>query len=470
MPESVGIPPSPPKDLPLEKQGHLFVGSYVSHSSTPNARLELWQTSQFIEMPVHGLGRTQPIVLIVATETIEQGAEIRIDFGVLDGSKGERAATPAVEASPNTTAAEAATAGSSLSAAPTSLEETYKGCSKCRYRRGGCTECRNREAKARAKEGEQEAAEVWRRGRTRAPPATDASPIFSLISLEGLVNLGIAERDPDGNISVVQTQGGELREPTKTTKTALAAAAAGMPAPTSPMRRAADAASVVLGASPASAAAQQQCVGAMVPRGPGRPPKVGAESDRVKKLIEQGGCVACLTGRHIRHTCRDIKDHGKPIQRASSSPERKDGGGGADKKAVEGNRKRPAAHILAVSAARWGPIASGRCCGGDDGVVFVAERGKDNRSKKQRTAEELGRVVPIWRVRSLLRRRRRRLTVSRAMTSQRRSGGQSAAEHDDCGECNACLDKPKSVVVGFTVRAIGAHPPDENRRSLVAII
>ena len=27
--------------------------------------------------------RTQPIVLIVATETIEQGAEIRIDFGVL---------------------------------------------------------------------------------------------------------------------------------------------------------------------------------------------------------------------------------------------------------------------------------------------------------------------------------------------------------------------------------------------------
>ena len=206
-----------------------------------------------------------------------------------------------------------------------------------------------------------------------------------------------------------------------------------------------------------------------MPRGPGRPPKVGAESDRVKKLIEQGGCVACLTGRHIRHTCRDIKDHGKPIQRASSSPERKDGGGGADKKAVEGNRKRPAAHILAVSAARWpkGPIASGQRAveETEDGVVFVAERGKDNRSKKQRTAEGAGSSSADLEGAKPAEETEEEMTVSRAMTSQeevRRPIGRRMTM-TAASAMRASISRSLVGLVGFTVRAIGAHPPDENR-------
>ena len=137
--------------------------------------------------------------------------------------------------------------GSSLSAAPTSLDRrlaTYKHCDPTvplQARRMHPSAVIGKQRRVRRRESRSVSERLWQWPRSYScwdcRTATDASPIFSLISLEGLVNLGIAERDPrDGNISVVQTQGGtELREPTKTTKTALAAAAAGMPAPTSPM-------------------------------------------------------------------------------------------------------------------------------------------------------------------------------------------------------------------------------------------
>ena len=108
-----------------------MIGRYVNHSVAPNARLELWHASPLLAT-TSGLDTRKPYLLIVATELIEAGQEIRIDFGA-DGL-----GVPPIAAAANL------------------LPE-----------------------------------DVWRRGRTGCPPATEASAVFSLLSSEGLLHLGV---------------------------------------------------------------------------------------------------------------------------------------------------------------------------------------------------------------------------------------------------------------------------------------
>ena len=111
-----------------------MIGRYVNHSVAPNARLELWHASPLLAT-TNGLNSRHPWQLIVATESIEAGQEIRIDFGA-DGF-----GVPPIAAAANL-----------------------------------------------LPEG------VWRRGRTGCPPPTEAAAVFSLLSSEGLLHLGLRDR------------------------------------------------------------------------------------------------------------------------------------------------------------------------------------------------------------------------------------------------------------------------------------
>ena len=125
LPEGVGSTP------PVGEEQPSMIGRYVNHSVAPNARLELWHASPLLAT-TSGLDTRKPYLLIVATELIEAGQEIRIDFGA-DGL-----GVPPIAAAANL------------------LPE-----------------------------------DVWRRGRTGCPPATEASAVFSLLSSEGLLHLGV---------------------------------------------------------------------------------------------------------------------------------------------------------------------------------------------------------------------------------------------------------------------------------------
>ena len=224
LPEWLGMPPVPPPPS-AESLAAIptTIGAYINHAREPNARLEIWHYSHCL-VPSDGDQAHQPIVLVVAREPIEPGTEIRIDYGVE-----HRATAPAASSSA------AAAAGAAPPSSPQPAASSAATLPPPAELSGA------------------EADSPWRAARTRCPPATEASAIFSLFSNEGLVTLGICEPDAEDEWRVdagaltaappelptapappsqVTVRASPLADPVDVTRDPTAGAASGVPAHT----------------------------------------------------------------------------------------------------------------------------------------------------------------------------------------------------------------------------------------------
>ena len=255
----------------------LLSGCYVNHSSTPNARLELWQCSAYI-VPPEGQSSRQPWALIVTTEAIEAGKEIFVDFQADSGlqqmladvreAAAERAASERAAASSLATAQPMDAVGGAADASSPAALSSAAGPS------SAAAACPAETAAAADARG--------RRARTLAPPATGSAAVLSLLCDEDLASLGI----------VSHAEGEEELS------------AEGRRHAASRNRNAKDA-----GGGDASSRSASPSGSSPTPLSNGKGKKGAA--GRARDPL----CLACTTGAHRAHTCRERRGGNNTVSR-----------------------------------------------------------------------------------------------------------------------------------------------------------